>query len=321
MSLKPHGRMFDSILDVIGGTPLVRINRLIPPGQAAVYAKCEFLAPGGSVKDRTALSMIESCVQAGTVDERSVIIEPTSGNTGISLALVCAAKGYRLILTMPASMSIERRRLLKHLGAELILTPSDKGMKGAVEEARRLAQEIDRSCIPSQFSNPANPEIHRRTTAEEIWEDTGGKVDIIVAGVGTGGTISGVGEALKARKPELKAVAVEPLRLPAIRKRREGHRVEPGNHKIQGIGAGFIPETLNLDVIDEVIGVEDEDAFAWARRLAKEEGIAGGISSGANVWAAAQVAARPENAGKMIVTFICSAAERYVSSPLFDAPA
>src|SRR5687768_4888197 len=223
-----HRRVYDSILDTVGGTPMVRINRLIPAGQAVVYAKCEFLTPGGSVKDRMARAMIESCERAGTVDENAVIIEPTSGNTGISLAMVCAAKGYRLILTMPASMSIERRRLLKHLGVEVILTPSDKGMKGAVEEAQRLAREIDRSCIPSQFTNPANPEVHRRMTAEEIWEDTQGKVDFIVAGVGTGGTLSGVAEALKAKNPGLLAIAVEPARLPAIRKRREGHRVDPG---------------------------------------------------------------------------------------------
>ena len=314
----PHGRVYDSILDTVGGTPLVRINRLIPPDQALVYAKCEFLTPGASVKDRMAVAMIEHCERAGAVDQDSVIIEPTSGNTGISLAMVCAARGYRLILTMPANMSIERRRLLKHLGADLILTPSDKGMKGAIEEARRLAAEIDRSCIPSQFSNPANPEIHRRTTAEEIWEDTGGAVDLVIAGVGTGGTLSGVAEVIKERKPEFKAIAVEPARLPAISKRLAGHKVEPGNHKIQGIGPGFIPANLKLELIDEVIAVEDEDAFAWSRRLAKEEGIAAGISSGANLWASAQVAARPENAGKTIVTFICSAAERYLNSPLFD---
>lgn len=321
MPLQPHGRVYDSILDVVGGTPMVRINRLIPAEQAIVYAKCEFLSPGASVKDRIGLAMIEAAERDGKIDNESVVIEPTSGNTGIGLALACAAKGFRLILTMPESMSLERRRLLKHLGAELILTPPDRGMKGAIAEAQRLAVEIDKSYIPGQFSHPANPEMHRRTTAEEIWADTDGKVDILVAGVGTGGTISGVAEVIKQRKPEFKAIAVEPATLPAIAKRLAGHKVEPGTHKIQGIGAGFIPDNLNLAVVDEVIAVSDDDAFTWARRLAQEEGILGGISSGANMWAAAQVAARPENAGKLIVTILCSNAERYLSTPLFDDPA
>jgi cysteine synthase A len=245
-------------------------------------------------------------------------VEPTSGNTGIALAFVCAAKGYKLILTMPESMSIERRRLLKALGAKLELTPAAEGMKGAIAKAEEIAKNTPNSFIPQQFFNPANIDIHHKTTAEEVWADTGGKVDIIVAGVGTGGTITGVSEVIKKRNPNFKAIAVEPVASPVITQTRAGEAVKPGRHKIQGIGAGFVPGNLHLNVIDEVIQVADEDAFAWGRRLAKEEGILGGISSGANMCAASQVAARPENKGKTIVTIMCSFGERYLSTPLFE---
>ena len=319
MPLKPHGRVYDSIIDTIGGTPLVRINRLVPDGGGIVLAKCEFFNPLASVKDRIGFNMIETAEAAGLLTPDSVIVEPTSGNTGIALAFVCAAKGYRCILTMPESMSIERRRLLKHLGAEVVLTPGDKGMKGAINKAQEIADETEHSFIPGQFSNPANPEIHMKTTAEEIWADTGGKVDILVSGVGTGGTITGVGEVIKGRNPDFKCIAVEPTNSPVIKQTMEGLEVKPGPHKIQGIGAGFVPDNLHLAVVDETIQVDNDDAFAWARRLAKEEGILGGISSGANMCAAAQVAARPENKGKVIVTIMCSFGERYLSTPLFES--
>jgi cysteine synthase A len=318
MPLKPHGRVYDSIIDTIGGTPLVRVNRLIPDGQATVLAKCEFFNPLASVKDRIGFNMISKAEEAGKLTPDSVVIEPTSGNTGIALAFVCAAKGYRCILTMPESMSVERRRLLKALGAELVLTPADQGMKGAIGKAKELAEETKNGFMPQQFMNPANPEIHHQTTAEEIWQDTGGKVDMIVAGVGTGGTITGVAEVIKQRNPDFKAIAVEPVSSPVIKQTMAEEEVKPGPHKIQGIGAGFVPDNLHLQIVDETIQVTNEDAFAWGKRLAKEEGILGGISSGANICAAAQVAARPENKGKTIVTIMCSFGERYLSTPLFE---
>ncbi|GMU23823.1 MAG: O-acetylserine sulfhydrylase [Phycisphaerae bacterium] len=310
-------RLFDDITKTIGNTPLVRINRLID-APAQVYAKLEFFNPLSSVKDRIGVSMIEYLEQQGMLKKDSVVIEPTSGNTGIALAFVCAAKGYRLILTMPESMSIERRNLLKALGAELMLTPATEGMKGAINRAEMLAKETPHAIIPQQFRNPANPDIHRRTTAEEIWNDTDGKVDIVVSGVGTGGTITGIGEVIKKRKPEFKCVAVEPVDSPVITQQMAGEQIKPGPHKIQGLGAGFIPENLHMEIVDDVVRVTNEDAFAWARRAAREEGILCGISSGAALWAANEVAKRPENKGKLIVTILASAGERYLSTPLFQ---
>jgi cysteine synthase A len=318
MPLKPQGRIFNDITETIGGTPLVRINRLIPEDHATVLAKCEFFNPLSSVKDRIGVSMIEAAERAGKVDKDTVVVEPTSGNTGIALAFVCAAKGYKLILTMPESMSIERRRLLKALGAEVVLTPAAEGMRGSINKAEAILKEHKKSFMPQQFENPANPDIHRRTTAEEIWQDTDGKVDILVAGVGTGGTITGVSEVIKQRKPSFRAIAVEPVTSPVITQTMKHETVKPGRHKIQGIGAGFVPENLHTSIVDEVIQITDDEAFAWARRLAKEEGIFGGISSGGNIAAAAKVAARPENKGKIIVTVMCSFGERYLSTPLFD---
>jgi cysteine synthase A len=318
MPLKPQGRVFDDITQVIGGTPLVRINRIIPPGQATVLAKCEFFNPLSSVKDRIGLAMIEAGERAGRIDRDTVIVEPTSGNTGIALAFICAAKGYKLILTMPESMSIERRRLLKALGAQVVLTPAAEGMKGAIQKAEALLKDHSKSYMPQQFQNPANPEIHRKTTAEELWQDTNGGIDILVAGVGTGGTITGCAEVIKPRKPSFKAIAVEPAASPVITQTMNHEPVKPGKHKVQGIGAGFVPGNLHLNIIDEVIQITDEEAFTYARRLAKEEGIFGGISSGGNMAAAAKVAARPENKGKTIVTVMCSFGERYLSTPLFE---
>jgi cysteine synthase A len=318
MPLKPQGRIFNDITETIGGTPLVRINRLVPKDHATVLAKCEFFNPLSSVKDRIGLAMIEAGERAGKVDKDTVIVEPTSGNTGIALAFVCAAKGYKLILTMPESMSIERRRLLKALGAQVVLTPAADGMRGSINKAEAILKEHPKSFMPMQFDNPANPEIHKRTTAEEIWEDTGGKVDILVSGVGTGGTITGVAEVIKPRKASFRAIAVEPVASPVITQTLKGEPVKPGRHKVQGIGAGFVPGNLHTDIVDEVIQITDEEAFDWARRLAKEEGIFGGISSGGNMAAAARVAARPENKGKMIVTIMCSFGERYLSTPLFE---
>ena len=318
MPLKPQGRIFNDITETMGGTPLVRINRLVPPGQATVLAKCEFFNPLASVKDRIGVAMIEDAERAGKIDKETVIVEPTSGNTGIALAFVCAAKGYKLILTMPESMSVERRRLLKALGAQVVLTPAADGMRGSINKAEALLKEHKKSFMPMQFDNPANPEIHRSTTAEEIWADTDGKVDILVAGVGTGGTITGVSEVIKPRKPSFQAIAVEPVASPVISQTLKGEPVKPGRHKIQGIGAGFVPSNLHTKAIDEVIQVTDEESFEWARRLAKEEGIFAGISSGGNMVAAAQVAARRENKGKVIVTIMCSFGERYLSTPLFE---
>ncbi len=318
MPLKPHGKIYNDITETIGGTPLVRLNRIIPEGGATVLAKLEFFNPLGSVKDRIGLAMIEAGEKSGDITKDTVLVEPTSGNTGIALAFVAAAKGYKLILTMPESMSLERRKLLKALGAQLVLTPAADGMKGAINKAKEIAAETKNSFIPQQFENPANPEIHRKTTAEEIWVDTNGTADFIVSGVGTGGTITGVAEVIKSRKPSFKAVAVEPVASPVITQTRAHQEVKPGRHKIQGIGAGFVPANLHLDAIDEVIQVTDEEAFEWARRLHKEEGIFAGISSGGNVAAAAKLAARPENKGKIIVAILCSIGERYLSTPLFE---
>jgi cysteine synthase len=318
MPLKPQGRIFNDITETMGGTPLVRINRLIPKEHATVLAKCEFFNPLASVKDRIGVAMIEDAERRGKVDRDTIIVEPTSGNTGIALAFVCAAKGYKLILTMPESMSIERRRLLKALGAQVVLTPAAEGMRGSINKAEEILKEHKKSFMPMQFDNPANPEVHKQTTAEEIWQDTNGTVDILVAGVGTGGTITGVSEVIKKRKPSFKAIAVEPVTSPVITQTLKGEPVRPGRHKVQGIGAGFVPGNLHTDVVDEVIQITDDEAFEWARRLAKEEGIFGGISSGGNIAAAARVAARPENKGKVIVTVMCSFGERYLSTPLFE---
>src|SRR5213592_1495929 len=322
MPLKPQGRIFNDITETIGGTPLVRVNRLIPAGQAIVLAKCEFFNPLSSVKDRIGVAMIEAAERDGKIDKETVIVEPTSGNTGIALAFVCAAKGYKLILTMPESMSIERRRLLKALGAQVVLTPAADGMRGSINRAEGILKEHKKSFMPQQFDNPANPDIHRKTTAEEIWADTDGKVDILVAAVGTGGTITGCYEVIKPRRPSFQAIAVEPKDSAVISQCLAGQPIKPGPHKIQGTGAGFIPRNLHLKdekgnlQITECIQVTNEDAFAMARRLAKEEGNLAGISSGANVWAAIEVAKRPENKGKMVVTVACSTGERYLSTPL-----
>jgi cysteine synthase A len=307
-----RGRSFDSVTATIGDTPMVRINRLIPPGQATVFAKCEFFQPLNSVKDRIGVAMIEDGERTGRVKPGTHIIEPTSGNTGIALAFVCAAKGYRLTLTMPESMSVERRALLRAMGANLILTPAAEGMKGAIAAAHELVAKSPDTWMPQQFDNPANPAIHEQTTGPEIWDDSGRDIDAIVAGVGTGGTITGVTRYIRPRNPNFNAIAVEPVHSPVI----SGGK--PGPHKIQGIGAGFVPKNLDTSLLNEVITVSNDEAFEWAKQLARLEGLMVGISSGANLCAAAKVAARPDFKGKRIVTIMASLGERYLSTPLFD---
>ena len=316
------GRIYNNIVETVGRTPLVKLNKVTAGSPATILLKCEFFNPLGSVKDRIGMSMIEDAEKRGILKKDTVIIEPTSGNTGIALAFVAAAKGYKLILTMPETMSLERRTLLAFLGAKLILTPGTEGMRGAIARAEQLQKETPGSWIPQQFDNPANPEIHKKTTAEEIWEDTDGQVDILVSAVGTGGTITGVYEVIKPRKASFQAIAVEPKDSPVISQTLAGQPLKPGPHKIQGTGAGFVPKNLHLKdakgqpQIVECVQVTNDDSFIMARRLAKEEGILGGISTGANVWAALEVAKRPENKGKMIVTIGCSTGERYLSTPL-----
>jgi cysteine synthase A len=308
----------DSVLGTIGRTPLIKLQRVSAGLPATVALKAEFFNPLGSVKDRIGAAMIAAGERDGLITPQTTIIEPTSGNTGIALAFVAAAKGYKLVLTMPESMSLERRTLLALLGAKLELTPAAEGMKGAIARAEALAKEIPNSYIPQQFKNPANPAIHRQTTAEEIWADTDGLIDIFISAVGTGGTITGVAEVIKLRKKSFLAIAVEPKDSPVISQTRSGQPVKPGPHKIQGTGAGFVPDNLHLDIIDEVITVSNDDAFAMARRICKEEGLLVGISTGANVHVAMEVAKRPENKGKLIVTIGCSTGERYLTTPLAE---
>jgi cysteine synthase A len=316
-----RGRIYDDITQCIGHTPLIRMRRAQGPDVGAtIVGKLESFNPLWSVKDRIGVSMIDAAEKAGKIKPDTVIIEPTSGNTGIGLAFTCAARGYKLIVTMPETMSLERRRLLKAFGAEIHLTPGEKGMSGAIQKAEDLYREYGKepkAFIPQQFKNPANPEIHRKTTAEEIWKDTDGKVDILVSGVGTGGTITGVSEVIKKRKPSFKAVAVEPVTSAVIAQKKAGKALQPGRHKIQGIGAGFIPDILNVDIIDEIVLVNDEDAFAMSRKLARDEGWLCGISGGAAAHAAVQLAKRPENAGKLIVVVLPDLGERYLSTPLY----
>ena len=307
----PRGKIYSDTLAAIGDTPMIRVNRLVPKDHATVLAKCEFFQPLNSVKDRIGVAMIEAAERVGRIGPNTQIIEPTSGTTGIALAFACAARGYHLTLTMPESMSIERRALLLSMGAKLELTPAAEGMPGAIRRATEMVEKGGDVWMPQQFENPANPAIHETTTGPEIWEDSGHEIDAIVTGVGTGGTITGVARYLKSKNPNFKAIAVEPLNSPVI----SGGK--PGKHRIQGIGAGFIPKNLDQSLLDDVITVDDEVAFEWGRKLALQEGIVAGISSGANMWAAAQVAARPEFRGKRIVTIMCSLGERYLSTPLF----
>ncbi len=306
------GKIYNGLTELIGGTPLVRLHHISAGINAEVIAKIESFNPGGSIKDRIALNMILDAEKKGLITKDSVIIEPTSGNTGIGLAFVAAAKGYRLILTMPETMSVERRKLLQAYGAEVILTPGSEGMTGSIKKAAELAREIPGSFIPQQFENQANPQIHRETTAEEIWADTDGEIDILVAGVGTGGTLTGIGEVLKVRKPELKVIAVEPQGSPVL----SGGR--PGPHNLQGIGAGFVPGVLNIDLIDEIFQVTDQEAYQTGRELVKKEGMLVGISAGAAAFAALEVAKRPENEGKMIVVILPDTGERYISTEMFQ---
>src|ERR1700728_3618364 len=320
--MQTNGMFYNNIVETVGRTPLVRLNRVTRGLDATIALKCEFFNPLGSVKDRIGMSMIEAAERDGIIKENTVIIEPTSGNTGIALAFVCAARGYKLILAMPETMSLERRTLLAMLGAKLVLTPGTEGMKGAIARAEDIVKNTPNSWMPQQFNNPANPAIHSKTTAEELWEDTDGAIDILVSAVGTGGTITGVVEVIKPRKPSFQAIAVEPKDSPVISQTLAGQPLKPGPHKIQGAGAGFIPGNLHLKdsqgnpQIVECIQVTNDDSFAMARRLAKEEGILAGISSGANVWAAVEIAKRPENKGKLIVTIAPSTGERYLSTPL-----
>jgi cysteine synthase A len=317
MTVDTASGIHNDITQCIGNTPLVRLRRITEGCVATVLGKLENFNPLWSVKDRIARAMIDAAERDGSIKEDTVVIEPTSGNTGIGLAYVCAARGYRLKVTMPESMSLERRRMLKALGADLVLTPAGEGMPGAVRKAEELLAENDNYFMPQQFKNPANPQIHRKTTAEEIWRDTEGAVDIVVAGVGTGGTITGVGEVLKSRKPEVKMVAVEPANSPVISQKLSGQPIKPGKHTIQGIGAGFIPDVLNLEIVDEVIRVQDEDAVETARRMAKLEGFMCGISCGAAAWAALEIARRDDSAGKLIVVILPDLGERYLSTKLF----
>lgn len=310
----PRGKVYSSAAKAIGDTPMIQINRLVPEGGATVFAKCEFFQPLNSVKDRIGVAMIEAGERDGKINQQTHIVEPTSGNTGIALAFVCAAKGYKLTLTMPESMSVERRSLLRAMGAHLVLTPAAEGMNGAIAKAHELVQKDPNGFMPQQFENPANPDIHEKTTGPEIWEDSGKNIDAIVAGVGTGGTLTGVARYIKRLNPNFKAIAVEPKHSAVI----SGGK--PGKHRIQGLGAGFIPANLDMSIVDDVVTVDDDDAFEWGKLLAKKEGIVTGISGGANMWAAAQVAARPEFKGKRIVTIMCDLGERYVSTPLFTEP-
>lgn len=312
-----RGKIYDDITQCIGHTPLIRLRRVVDGCKATIVVKPEGFNPLWSVKDRIGVAMIDAAERDGKIKKDGVIIEPTSGNTGIGLAFTCAARGYKLVVTMPETMSLERRRLLKAFGAEVVLTPGEKGMNGAIAKAEELLKTTPNSFMPQQFKNPANPEVHRKTTAEEIWNDTDGKVDIFISGVGTGGTITGVSEVIKKRKPTFKAIAVEPVASPVITQKMKGQPMVPGRHKIQGIGAGFVPDVLNVGIIDEVVQVNDDDAFAMARRLAREEGILTGISSGAAAHVAIQVGNRPENAGKLIVCVLPDLGERYLSTALY----